>query len=272
MKSSERKKYYLFIDESGDPSFYANGKRSIVGTNGFKPILLIGMVKLEDKKSIRNAIIMFMDGIKSDPLYNTLPCITNPKGWYLHASYDNIEVQVKFIDFLRNLEGFKFYCVIGRKRLDVFHKKHNGNEQEFYFDLIYHLLKDRLNDGASFYQIYLSSRKKSSQKKLQQAIENAIARDNKRRKEPISVKYNSEIVRSCETPELSITDYLLWILQRYILSGNERFYKVVEEKYNLIIDLYDFENFRLTGKSNYYHSKNRFQLSRAGLFRDDGYI
>ena len=47
-------KTYLFIDESGDPAFYANGNRSIVGTEGFKPLLLIGMTKLEDKKAIRN--------------------------------------------------------------------------------------------------------------------------------------------------------------------------------------------------------------------------
>ena len=62
-------KTYLFIDESGDPSFYASGNRSIVGTEGFKPILLIGIVKLEDKKAIRNTILQFMNDLRNDPYH-----------------------------------------------------------------------------------------------------------------------------------------------------------------------------------------------------------
>lgn len=268
----EMNKTYLFIDESGDPAFYAGGNRSIVGTEGFKPLLIVGMVKLEDKKAIRSAILQFMDELKNDTLYNTLPCIKNPQGWYLHASYDNIEVQVKFVDFLRKLEGFKFYCVIGRKRLDLFHKKHNRNETEFYFDIVYHLLKDRLNTEDTFYQVFLSARNKNTQHKLKEAIDNAIIRDNARRKAPKKIQYNSEIVLSKETPELSIVDYMLWSLQRYILKGESRFYKALEEKYNLIIDLYDFDKYKAKGKSNYYHAKNRFDRNSASEFKTDGYI
>lgn len=271
-KEQSINKTYLFIDESGDPAFYAAGNRSIVGTEGFKPLLLVGMVKLEDKAAIRKAIIVFMEELKKDTLYNSLPCITNAKGWYLHASYDNVEVQVKFIDFLRKLEGFKFYCVIGRKRLDIFHKKHNRNETEFYFDIVYHLLKDRFNKEDTFYQVFLSARNKNTQHKLKEAIDNAIERDNVRRKSPIQIQYNSEIVLSKETPELSIVDYMLWALQRYILKGEGRFYKALEEKYNLVIDLYDFDKYKAKGKSNYYHAKNRFGIEKASAFKTDGYV
>lgn len=259
---------YMFIDESGDPSFYASGKKCLVGTDGFKPLLLFGMLKITDKKAIRNSILEFSNSIKSDPLYNTAKCINKSPDWFLHASYDNIEIQVKFIDFLRRLEGFKFYCVIGRKRLDVFSSKHNNNETEFYFDIVKHLLKDRLNDHEEFFQVYLAKRHKSTQLKLKEAIELAISRDNLKRKTPIAIKYNCEIVLSKDTPELSIVDYLLWALQRYILKNESRFYEVLKEKYNLIIDLYDFDNY----KTNHYHSKNRFSLEKAGKFRNDGYV
>src|SRR6202008_4281078 len=103
---AETDKTYLFIEESGDPAFYASGNRSIVGTEGFKPLLLIGMVRLENKKITRDAILQFMEELRNDPLYKTLPCIKNEKEWYLHASYDNVEVRVKFAEFLRKLEGF----------------------------------------------------------------------------------------------------------------------------------------------------------------------
>lgn len=230
---------YLFIDKSGDPAFYASGNRCIVGTEGFKPLLLIGIVKLEDKKGIRNAILQFMEELKNDPLYNTLPCINDNKGWYLHASYDNKEVQVKFADFLRKLNGFQFYCIIGRKRLDVFHEKHNGNETEFYFDLVTHLIKNKLDCENTFYQILLSARNKNSQNKLKAAIENAINSDNSTREMPLKIHYNCEIVLSKDTPELSIVDYLLWALQRYLITGEKRFFNALKTKYNLIIDLYN---------------------------------
>ena len=60
------------------------------------------------------------------------------------------------------------------------------------------------------------------------------------------------------TPELSIVDYLLWALQRYILTDDNRYYLALINKYNLIIDLYDFKNF----KRNYYNSKNCFEKPR----------
>jgi hypothetical protein len=133
-------------------------------------------------------------------------------------------------------------------------------------------LKDRLNKEKEFYQLLLSARDKNTTTKLQLAVTKALDRDNSKRKIPMSINYNCEIVQSKLTPELSIVDYLLWALQRYILSGDGRYYLALEQKYNLIIDLYDFERFNGKGESNYYHLKNRFDLEKASEFRRDGYV
>jgi hypothetical protein len=229
-KQTQLNKTYFFIDESGDPSFYAKGKKCIVGSEGFKPLLLIGLIKIEDKKAIRQAVMLFMDEIKTDPLYKDLPCIIKDPNWYLHASYDNLEVQVKFVDFLRKLEGFKFYCVIGRKRLNLFASKHKNSESEFYFDMVHHLLKGRLNNEESFYQVFLSARDKNTQSKLKASIDDALKKDNEKRNTPLEINFNCEIVLSKDTPELSIVDYMLWALQRYILKGEKRFYNALYRK------------------------------------------
>lgn len=268
----EKKKVYLFIDESGDASFYAKGNKCLVGCQGFMPNLFLGMIKIENKKIVRNAILDFINDVKSDPLYNTLPCVINKKGWYLHASYDNLEIQVKFIDFLRKLDGFKFYCVVGRKRLNLFHSKHNKNETEFYFDLVSNLLKERLNNENDFYQILLSARSKSTQHNLQKAIDNAIIKDNNKRKSPLLINYNSEIVRSSDTPELSIVDYLLWVLQRYIYKGDKRFFSVLKSKFELIVDLYDFDLKKKNENSIFYDANNTFTIEKASVFETNGYI
>lgn len=250
-------KTYLFIDESGDPAFYSSGNKCIVGKDGFKPLLLIGIVRLTDKKLIRNAILQFMDELRNDPLYNSLPCINDPGGWYLHASYDNREVQVKFADFLRKLNGFECYCIIGRKRLDIFHQKHNGNETAFYFDLVTHLIKNRLNCEDEFYQVLLSARNKSTQHKLKESIQKAIESDNNGRETPLNIQYNCEIVLSKDTPELSIVDYLLWALQRYLITGEKRFFNALKVKYTEIIDLYNSQD----GDAKCYNAANLMEIA-----------
>jgi hypothetical protein len=260
-------KTFLFIDESGDPSFYASGNKCIVGTEGFKPLLLLGLVKLENKKAIRDAILCFMEELRSDPLYNSLPCMIGSNKWYLHASYDNLEIRVKFAEFLRKLEGFDFNCVIGRKRLDIFHNKHNRNESEFYFDLLSHLIKGVLTDENTFYQIMLSSKRQSTRQKLKEAVEKAIRIDNAQRDEPLKIKYNCEIVSSKDNPELSIVDYLLWSIQRYLLMGEKRFFTALESKCNLITDLYGEDGIN----SIHYSSVNKLDPGKMEQFRVDGY-
>lgn len=263
----QKDKYYFFIDEGGDSSFYAKRKKLMVGTLGFQPMLNLGMVTLADKKGIRKAIVDFMESIKSDPLYNGIYSVSQP-GWYLHACNDHPEVRAKFFEFLRNLEGYKIYIIIGRKRLSTFKNKHNNNEKEFYFDLVYHLLKDRLNKDDLDYRIFLSARQKSTQKHLDEAISKAIVRDNGKRKEALDINYSFDIVRSQDTPELSIIDYFLWALHRYIIKGEDRFYNALKDKYNLIIDVYDTANFG----TNYYHKTNRFEIEKASEFKSDGYV
>ena len=100
----------------------------------------------------------------------------------------------------------------------------------------------------------------------------AIERDNKKRKKPITIHYDCRTIPSNITPELSIIDYLMWALQRYILLKDSRFYNALVEKMNLIIDLYDFEKFGNKSSNSYHPKKNKFELEKASEFETDGYI
>ncbi len=244
-------KKYFFIDESGDPAFYAKRKKLLVGTEGFQPLLLIDMITLKDKATIRKKVLEFRKKVKDDPLYNSIPSVADPTGWYLHARGDSPEIRAKFVELLRDLEGFEAHVILGRKRLDLFLKKHNGNEKEFYFDLVYHLLMDRLTNEKEYYQLFLSVRDSNTTTKLRDAINKAVKQDNHRRERPLNIRFNCEIVRSKDAPEMSIVDYMLWALQRYILQGDGRFYKALIDKYNSIIDLYDFEISESGGAKEY---------------------
>jgi len=118
-------KEYFFIDESGDPNFYGNRHKLLVGAPGYQPLLLTGMIVVENRKHLRNAVLDIKDQIEYDPLYKSLHSVK--PGWYLHAIEDHPDIRTKFINLLRELEGFKTFIVIGRKDVNRFQKLHHKN-------------------------------------------------------------------------------------------------------------------------------------------------
>lgn len=259
-------KKYLFIDESGDPNFYGKGGKLLVGQQGYQPLLIIGMIETENRRVLRKSVLEFQKKLEADPLFNTLHSIK--PGWYLHAIEDHPDIRAKFVEYIRSLEGFRTFVVIGRKNLNRFARKHNNNPTEFYYDLLYHLLKDRLREENTFYQLFLAKRQKTKMNYFEESVRNAIDRDNKRRKTPIKINYQCDVVLSSKFPELSIIDYLLWSLQRYIRSNQSRFYNALLTKYNLIIDVYDTANYSTarSGRTNYYKQSDQFSLDKCSRF------
>jgi hypothetical protein len=257
---------YFFIDESGDPDFYAAGGKLIVGSAGFQPLLLMGMIETEDRRALRKAMENLKKKIEGDPLFNKLHSVK--PGWYLHAITDHPDIRTRVVDAIRSLDGFRTFVVIGRKKLLRFNMTHKNDPTEFYYDLLHHLLKQRMNDSDCFYQIYLAHRQKANMKKFETAIRRALERDNERRKKPRTIQYHCDIVMSAEYPEIGIVDYLLWSLQRYIIRKEDRFFDTLKGKYSLIIDLYDTAHYSAAGKktTNYYTKENPFSIEKASIF------
>lgn len=236
---SEKSHKYLFIDESGDPVFYGNRKKLLVGTEGFQPYLIIGMIETIDRKALRKAVVGFMDNIKADRLYNSIPSVNADKGWFVHARGDHPEIRAKFFELLRNLDGIKAHIVIAKKDLNIFNRKHNNNPTEFYFDVLHHLLNGRLADADCSYNLYLSQRGNNSLHRFQTAVDKALAA--KESNMEGSIKYTLEIVPSKEMPELSVIDYLVWAVQRKLLTGESRYFDALRSKYETVLNLYENE-------------------------------
>lgn len=229
---------YIFIDESGDPTFYGSGKKLLVGTEGFQPYLIIGMVEITNRKALRKKVVEFMDSIKSDVLYNTIPSVNTKKGWYVHARVNHPEIRIKFIELLRQLPDYKAYIVIARKDLSIFNRKHNNNPSEYYFDVLHHLLENKMIDCNVHYKLYLSQRDNNSMKRFSEAVTKALKSDAIKSGETQKISYSLEIVPSENMPELSVVDYLMWAVQRKLLKGESRYFDALGEKYGEILELY----------------------------------
>ena len=105
------------------------------------------------------------------------------------------------------------------------------------------------------YRLFLSHRHTNTEQRLKQSIHNAIKATGI---DILDFTYNSTIVKSSDFPELSIVDYLLWALQRYILIDEGRYFMAMTKYYEKILDLYEDE-----AKVRIYDADNPFDVSKA---------
>jgi hypothetical protein len=250
-------KKHIFIDESGSPDFYGNKKKLLIGNDGFSPVLLLGMIETRDKKELRNKIIDFKSQLLKDQALKKIFSL-HKKGWYLHAKEDHPQVRKLFFEFIKQLE-FSSHAVIGRKNLYTFHGKHKGKTEEFYFDLVKHLISTKFKHQCE-YELILASRSKTDMGFFSDATKKALEIYSKQLKNSVEREYKCFILKSSECPELSVTDYMLWALQRYILKKDIESFDIIKDKFSLIIDLYGFKNDR------YFYKKNPFSLDKVHPF------
>lgn len=232
----------IFIDESGDPQFFAYRKRPLWISPDFVPIICLGMVKTIDRSVFRKDILEFQDRLLKDALFNSIYSVRQP-GWHLHARADHPDIILKTVEFIRELKGFEFHAGIGRKIPELFINKHNGNATEFYFDLIHKLLElDDLEDPYH-YSLFLSQRHSNTEQRFTEAFKKAL--DTTKRHNNIA-SFSCSVVRSKDHPEMSIVDYLLWALQRYILKKK----KGISRRSNINIVRYSMY-MTMMGQDNY---------------------
>lgn len=250
-------KFYFFIDESGDPNFYGRHHRPLWLEPDFEPVLMLGMVVVRNRRWLREQVISFQQKILADPLYSSIYSVSQP-AWFLHASKDHSDVRLKFFEMLRDLEGLEVYIVIGRKLPDLFHAKHNKKASEFYFDLLNKLLTRFNFDPGRQCQLYLSQRQSNTMERFEEALEKALVVQSKRFDANL---FNCRITPSRDYPELSVIDYFLWALKRYITVGEKRFFTALEKHVKEVYDVYEEE-----GKGKLYNATDPFDLSKASPF------
>lgn len=68
--------HYCFIDECGDPAFYGKGKRLLVGTAGYQPLLIMGMIETDNRKALSKAVREFSESILQDVLFRSIPSVS----------------------------------------------------------------------------------------------------------------------------------------------------------------------------------------------------
>lgn len=234
--------YHRFLDEAGDTTFYGKGKIPIIGNQGVSRYFLIGMLTLhEPVADVRKRIVTLQEQIASDAYFEAVPSIQKKKnamGYFLHAKDDVPEVRKMAFELIAGI-NCQFDVVVGWKDYSLYEKKHNGNQSEFYADLLSHLLTDSLN-GPERLVLNIAHRSKcTTHKNLQQGLEKAVLIA--ARKYPENCNYCQmvfNVQQPTTEPIINIVDYCLWSVQRYVGRGEARYMEFLKTRIHSINYLY----------------------------------
>lgn len=249
---------YRFLDEAGDTTFYGKGKVPIIGQPGVTISFAIGMAKFNSELGpIRQRVLDAQQEITQEPYLNKIHSVVkkiSEGGFFFHATDDPPEVRQIFYKIIKSIDcSLEIY--VARKKPDLFAKKHDNKEEEFYADVLSHLIKNKFHKNEKLVLTIAQRGNSTKNSNLQKALQKAIIRFGKN---PSNVSIKSKVVFNVQNhrtePLLNITDYLCWAVQRVFEKGETRYYDYLQDKIRLVVDLYDFENYQ--GSKNYYKKEN----------------
>jgi len=257
-KTDHQTTSHRFLDEAGDTTFYGRNKRAIIGEPGVSRAFYVGSVKFGCP--LTEARIVVLDAIRrvvGSPDLSRFPSVQRriaDGGFYFHAKDDPIPVRDLFFDELRDL-SYSFEIIVARKSTKLFERSHKREEDEFYADVLGHLLKGKLKLNT---RLVLNIAQRGSSTRaviLERALEKARNRAVKKwRADDLVTKVVFNVQNSRNEPLLSVADYLGWSVQRVFERGDTAYYERVQHKISSIHDIYD--------GANYMENKNWYKPSR----------
>jgi len=250
--------HHRFLDETGDTTFYGKGHRVIVGENGVSLSFGMGVVRIDRPlEEVRREVRVLQAQVEEDALLNTIPSVRKRMengGFFFHACKDAPDVRTVFLHYLRELPC-EAEMVVARKIPALFEKQHDSREEEFYADLLAHLIKGRMKRPGTLV-LNVAERGSSTREKV---LTRALAIATERAKKKWGAEgAQSRVVFNVQTPLteplLTVADFLCWAVQRVFEQGDVRHYNYLAPKIRLVVDLYDREKYERS--RNYYDKRN----------------
>lgn len=256
MREAKPGRTFFFVDESGDPTFYDRNGNLIVGQSGCSPILIIGFVETQSPKSLRQAILELQQEIVQDAYFQDIPSIRKTAVAF-HAKDDIREIRYRLFKLLATLD-FSAQFIVARKIERVFRNSFEARETAFYDHLVSQLFErvlHRYRDNT----IYFAKRgSRERQLPLSQAIQRGIRRFEEKWNRQVTSTFDVQAQTPSGEPCLSIIDYMNWAVYRAFTRGEMGYFKTIEEKVSLLVDLYDTTRY----PNNWYHRRNPFHIKK----------
>jgi Protein of unknown function (DUF3800) len=235
--------YHRFLDETGDTTFYGKGRIPILGEYGVSSVFILGMVRFEtDLNDVRKIIVDAQKKVEQSRYYRKVPSVIKRMekgGFYFHAKDDLAELRKEFFDLILPL-NCSFEAIVGQKDIQLFERKHNGKDNEFYADLLSHLIKNNLMEHNKIVLNIAELANSTNVHTFNMALtkaNNRFAISNPKDTPITKVEFN--IKKFKDEPLLTVVDYFCWAVQRVFEQGETRFYDYIADKITTVTDLYN---------------------------------
>lgn len=261
MKQTLDEHRFFYVDETGDPNFYAKGRKLIVGTDGCSRTFGVGFLRTLQPELLRDQLSELRTVLCGDRYLRQVPSMKKTAAAF-HAKDDCPEVRKAVFDVLDASE-FSVQIVIARKLERIFVSKHKRSQDAFYDDLTSHLFQRQLHLAKHNTIVFARRGDKTKQFALRTAVEAGIAAF--RDKYPASATTTVEVqtAYASEDPLLQAADYALWAVQRAYEKAEMRYFEYLRGKIEVVWDIYDFDRINAGEKTLYTRSSNPFDVSKV---------
>jgi len=213
-------------------------------------------VETQSPKPLRRAILALQQEVTQDPYFQDVPSIRKTAIAF-HAKDDVPEVRYRFFKLLATLD-FRAQLIVARKIERVFRNSFEARETAFYDHLVSLLFQDVLH-RYQWNTIYFAKRgSRDRQVPLLQAIRQGLQRFEQKWDHTVTTKFEVQAQTPSGEPCLSIVDYANWAVYRAFTRGEMRYYRAIEDKVSLLVDLYDTAKY----PKNWYNRGNPFDITK----------
>ncbi len=256
MKKSQSIKAYYFFDEAGDTQILARKGVNLIEKGMASKTFMVGYLETTDQKGFSKSIRELHEKLKEDEYLASIPSMSSTNKSF-HANKDCAEVRQAFFKLLKE-QDFKFYCIVARKKEDLFRKKFDMKPVNVYKYLVSQLLKNRLHLYSEIDCYFSSMGNVVRQDTMQEAISSAIDLFKKQWEKENESTIRIFIQQNSEMPLLQAADYVLWTIQRAYEKGDFRYYNFMKDKISLVQDIFDTDKYPNT----YYTPKNPLEAKK----------
>ena len=241
MKKTENIKAYFFFDEAGDTQILGRKGINLIEKGVASKTFMVGYLETTDQKGLSMTIRELHEKIKCDDYLAEIPSMASTNKAF-HANKDCAEVRSEVFKLLKTLD-FKFFCIVARKKEDLFRKKFDLKDSELYKYLVAKLLENRLHMYSEIDCYFSAMGNVVRQETMQEAISNAIQSFEGKWNTEIKANIRVFIQQNSEMPLLQAADYVLWTVQRAYERKDFRYYNFLKGKILLIQDIFDTEKY-----------------------------
>lgn len=258
MRTPEGNRRWYFVDEAGDPAFYAKGRKLIVGTEGCSRTFSVGFLRTHDPQQIRSKLADARLEVLNDRYLRNIPSVQKSLRAF-HAKDDCPEVRKLVFSALDKMD-FTLQIVVARKIEWIFRTRHDGSQDNFYDDLVTHLFKGQMHLAMQNTIVFARRGSKARQHALRTAVELGIQRF--RNTHPASARTGFAIETSQPAQEivLQAVDYGMWAVQRAFEKGELRYFEYLRSKIEVVWDIFDFKKIENKGSVVYDRKRNPFDI------------